>query len=193
MIRRRALLGMAGLGAAVAAGRPVAAQAAANEYSERVSSIAALGLGKGEGASLSVVWLPGKDPQVPFRLVNLVIFDLAGESGHQQTAAARAVHRRERRLHSAQGRRPSIRLWVRVRRRAVRRHFRHIRGLRRELGADEAGDSSFHSLTRSRSVTIEAAHSRFDVAPITPDATLGLDSAARRAAQERASRQPQRA
>ena len=91
MIRRRALLGMAGFGAAVAAGRPVAAQASANEYSERVSSIAALGLGKGEGASLSVVWIPAKgaDPQLPPRSVDLVIFDLAGNqvaSKQQQLA-----------------------------------------------------------------------------------------------------------
>ena len=90
MMRRRALLGMAGFGAALAAGHPVAAETA-NEYTERVSSIAALGLGKGEGASLSVVWLPGKgaDAQLPPRSVDLVIFDLAGNqvaSKQQQLA-----------------------------------------------------------------------------------------------------------
>jgi hypothetical protein len=50
------------------------------EYSESVRPIAALGVGKGEGVSLSVVWLPASgDGQLPPRTARLVIYDLGGK------------------------------------------------------------------------------------------------------------------
>ena len=80
-MRRRALLGMAGLGAvaAVGGGTAAAQDTEENEYATRVRPIAAVGLGKGQGASLSVVWLPRKGyDQLPPRFVELAIFDLSG-------------------------------------------------------------------------------------------------------------------
>jgi len=79
------------LAAMLALAGTASAQVPATEYTRRVNSIAVLGLGEREGASLSVVWLPrkGPDPQMPPRLVQLVIFDLAGKqlaSKQQQLA-----------------------------------------------------------------------------------------------------------
>jgi hypothetical protein len=76
---RKEFLGLAGLGAmAAAAGSVRAGETPTGEYTERVRPPAGLGLGKGDGASLSIVWLPA-DTQLPALKVKLVIFDLAGQ------------------------------------------------------------------------------------------------------------------
>jgi hypothetical protein len=75
-IARRAFLGVAGLGAVAAA----AAAEGADETTEygRLARPIVVGLGRGQAASLTFVWLP-RDPQRPSLKARLAIFDLGGK------------------------------------------------------------------------------------------------------------------
>ena len=76
---RGALLGAAGLATLAVAARPAVA-AEGEAYRTEVRPIAALGVGRGQGFSLTVVFIPadlgGSNPPLPARLV---IYDLSGE------------------------------------------------------------------------------------------------------------------
>jgi hypothetical protein len=79
-IARRAFLGVAGLGAvAASAGLAESAGAESGEYG-RVSRPIVAGLGRGQAASLTFVWLPRDDgTQRPPLKARLAIFDLGGK------------------------------------------------------------------------------------------------------------------
>jgi hypothetical protein len=76
---RRAFLGAAGLGAVAAAAGPVVA-AESEEYRTQVRPLAAIGVGRGQAASLSVVFLPAdsRAPAPPLS-ARLVLYELDGE------------------------------------------------------------------------------------------------------------------
>ena len=77
-IARRAFFGVAGLGAVAAAA--AGAEGAAGETGEygRLSRPIVVGIGRGQAASLTFVWLP-RDTQRPSLKVRLAIFDLGGK------------------------------------------------------------------------------------------------------------------
>jgi hypothetical protein len=79
-IKRRMFLGTAGLGVvAAAAAPPRGSEAEYGEY-ERVRPTVSVGLGKGEAASMTLVWLPSQGrEQAPPVKARLVLFDIAGQ------------------------------------------------------------------------------------------------------------------
>ena len=80
-IPRRSMLGLVAMSAAVAGARPAAANGDAEEYSWQPGTIAAIGLGRGQAVSVSVVWLPlrGRSETVSSREAELVIYELKGK------------------------------------------------------------------------------------------------------------------
>ena len=78
-LKRRVFLGAAGLGA-VAATVGSAQNLESEEEDYRIRPTVSFGLGRGEAASMSVVWLPaqGREKLPPIKVV-LVIFRLDGE------------------------------------------------------------------------------------------------------------------
>jgi len=97
---RGAFLGLAGLGViAATAGSARAGTVSGGEYTGRVRPPAGLGLGKGEAASLSVVWLPAEaGAQLPPLKVRPVIFDLGGKPLAEQEVRRGAARGDLRRL-----------------------------------------------------------------------------------------------
>ena len=82
-IPRRSILGLVALSAGVAGARSTgAANSAAGEYSGQSGAIAAIGLGRGQAVSVSVVWLPlgGTSDERSSREAELVIYDLGGRA-----------------------------------------------------------------------------------------------------------------
>ena len=80
-IKRRAFIGAASLGAiAATVGSARGYDSPEEEYDERIRPNLTSGLGKGEAASMSVVWLPAQGrEQFPPIKARLVIFDLGGK------------------------------------------------------------------------------------------------------------------
>src|SRR5262245_32648202 len=80
-MKRRAFLGAAGLGTLAVAARPALAKAEGEAYQREVRPVAAMGVGRGQGFSLSLVFIPadldGSNPPLPARLV---IYDLSGNT-----------------------------------------------------------------------------------------------------------------
>ena len=81
-IERRGFLGAAGLGMVVATVGPSRGQDNyEGNYAERVRPSVAVGIGKGEAASMSFVWLPrpGREQSPPIK-ARLVMFDIGGKA-----------------------------------------------------------------------------------------------------------------
>ena len=79
-IKRRVFLGTAGLGVVAAAA--TSARVSEGEYGEygRVRPAISVGLGKGESASMTLVWLPSQGrEQLPPVKARLVLFDITGQ------------------------------------------------------------------------------------------------------------------
>jgi hypothetical protein len=86
---RGEFLGLAGLGAiAATVGSANVASAQVEEYYGRARPPAGMGLGRGEAASLSVVWMPKEEGgQLPPLDVRLALFDLGGKILAEQKAS----------------------------------------------------------------------------------------------------------
>jgi hypothetical protein len=98
---RGEFLGLAGLGAiAATVGSANVASAQEEEYYGRARPPAGMGLGRGEAASLSVVWMPKEEGgQLPPLDVRLALFDLGGKILAEQKASVEfALPRGMRRL-----------------------------------------------------------------------------------------------
>ena len=80
-IKRRVFLGTASLGVvAAASARARGSEGEEDEYG-RVRPTVSVGLGKGQAASFSLVWLPSQGrEQLPPVKARLVLFDIAGQS-----------------------------------------------------------------------------------------------------------------
>ena len=78
-IKRRKFLGATTFGAAAAVVSVRASNQYGNDYEVIVRPPAAFGLGRGDAASLSVVWMPGKRRQQPPLKAWLALYDLGGK------------------------------------------------------------------------------------------------------------------
>ena len=81
-IPRRSMLGLVAMSAALAGARPAMAKTGdGDEYTRQPATIAAIGLGRGQAVSASVVWLPlrGRTETPPSRDAELVISELNGK------------------------------------------------------------------------------------------------------------------